>query len=292
MEDTHRYPKISIVTPSYNQVNYLEETILSVVNQGYPNLEYIIIDGGSSDGSVDIIKKYEQHVSYWVSEADEGLYHAIQKGFERSTGEIMAWLNSDDMYHHKSLFAVAELFSALPQVNWVMGRNTCLNDEGLVFQIDSDEGWSKWRLYNFNRRNFIQQESVFWRRLLWVKAGSYINTDFTLASDFELWMRFFRYEQLYSTNVLLAGFRFRNEKQKSRDYFEDYVTEVQKIIDTELQICNEITYVRYCKFIKAVVLSLIPIQSWRKKLLFNVWRIPPTIILDNRGNLGYRKAHR
>jgi glycosyltransferase involved in cell wall biosynthesis len=89
------YPRISIVTPSFNDVEYLEQTILSIINQGYPNLEYVIIDGGSTDGSVDIIKKYADHLAYWVSEKDQGMYHAIQKGFQKTTGEIMGWINSD-----------------------------------------------------------------------------------------------------------------------------------------------------------------------------------------------------
>jgi glycosyltransferase involved in cell wall biosynthesis len=91
-------PKISIVTPSFNQGMFLEKTILSVLEQGYPNLEYIIIDGGSSDNSVEIIKKYEKHLAYWESEPDQGQSHAINKGFERATGEIFGWLNSDDWY--------------------------------------------------------------------------------------------------------------------------------------------------------------------------------------------------
>ena len=97
------FPKITIVTPSFNQGQYLEETILSVINQNYPNLEYIIIDGGSSDNSVEIIKKYEKHLAYWVSESDEGVCYAIQKGFQKSTGDLMAWINSDDMFHKKSI---------------------------------------------------------------------------------------------------------------------------------------------------------------------------------------------
>ena len=99
-------PKITIVTPNFNQAGFLEETILSVIGQNYPDLEYIIVDGGSTDGSIDIIKKYEKQLAYWVTEPDKGLYHALQKGFERSTGEVMGWINSDDKLHPGSLSVI------------------------------------------------------------------------------------------------------------------------------------------------------------------------------------------
>src|SRR5690349_701527 len=108
------WPKISIVTPNFNNGKYLEDTIVSVLSQNYPNLEYFIIDGGSTDNSLEIIKRYERHLAGWTSEPDGGMYEAIDKGFNKTTGEIMAWLNSDDMYHRKSLFAVGKLFCDLP----------------------------------------------------------------------------------------------------------------------------------------------------------------------------------
>lgn len=108
MPDGRPWPKISIVTPSYNQGEFIEETIRSVLLQGYPNLEYIIIDGGSTDGSVEIIKKYKKHFTYWVSEADRGQSHAINKGFKHATGELFGWLNSDDYYLPGALAAVAK----------------------------------------------------------------------------------------------------------------------------------------------------------------------------------------
>src|ERR1035437_8493898 len=118
------FPKISIVSPNFNGAAYLEETILSVLSQNYPNIEYIIVDGGSTDGSQEIIKKYNDQLAWWISEPDNGMYDAIQKGFDRSTGEIMAWINSDDMYQKKAFFTIAEIFKNFPQICWLEGTNT------------------------------------------------------------------------------------------------------------------------------------------------------------------------
>ena len=113
------FPRISIVTPSFNQGQFLEQTIRSVLSQGYPNLEYIIIDGGSTDGSVEIIKRYEKQIFFWCSEKDKGHYDAINKGFSRSTGDILAWINSDDIYFPWTLMTVATMMSSVPEVQWL-----------------------------------------------------------------------------------------------------------------------------------------------------------------------------
>ena len=106
----NQYPKISIITPSYNQGQFLEETICSVLDQGYPSLEYIVIDGGSTDNSGEIIQKYAPHLAYWVSEKDSGQVEAIQKGFDRATGDVVAWLNSDDVYMPGTLDKIGAAF--------------------------------------------------------------------------------------------------------------------------------------------------------------------------------------
>ena len=220
-----KYPKITIVTPSLNQVKYIEATIKSVLDQNYPNLEYIIIDGGSTDGAVDIIRKYEKQLSYWVSEQDSGLYHAIQKGFDRSSGEIMAWLNSDDMLQPGSLFVIAEIFNSFSQIQWIQGIPSFYDETGRTVAVGPARQWCKADFHTLNYK-WIQQESVFWRRDLWLEAGSKLDTNYKLAGDFDLWLRFFQYAELYTTDALLSGFRIRKENQLSLDFSQDYDLEV------------------------------------------------------------------
>src|SRR5882757_342896 len=121
MQIEKHQPRISIITPSYNQAAYIEQTICSVLGQGYSNLEYIIIDGGSTDGSVDIIRKYENRLAYWVSEKDRGQTHAINKGLERATGEIIGYLNSDDYYLDGALAGIADVFGRHPDLDLLHG---------------------------------------------------------------------------------------------------------------------------------------------------------------------------
>jgi len=271
-------PKITIVTPSFNQAKYLESTILSVLGQGYPDLEYIVIDGGSTDGSVDIIRKYEQQLAYWVSEPDNGLYHALQKGFERSSGDIMAWLNADDMYHPKSLFTVAELFNRFEDVRWIMGSNTFFDEAGRPFVYDDlpyGQRWSRLRLQLSDGR-FIQQESVFWRRTLWEQAGSFIDQNHALAADFELWLRFFKYERLYSTAFMLGGFRFRTENQKSYNQRGQYLAEMKQLLARENSNAMQLTLCR----IAMVFINLVPKRKWRNPLLARLLGLPSRIVFD------------
>ena len=284
------FPKISIVTPSFNQAKYLEDTILSVLGQGYPNLEYIIIDGGSTDGSVDIIKKYESQLTYWVSEKDAGLYDALQKGFEKSTGEIMAWINSDDMYHKKSLFVVADIFRRFGQIRWLMGSNTFYDEQGNPFIYDDEpyqQRWSKWRMY-MNEGQYIQQESVFWKRDLWLDTEGYIDQNYALAADFELWTRFFRKEELYTTSYILSGFRLRSENQKSLDQRNQYVHEMQAIINRELELSQDKSRFVYAKFLMRLTI-LIPVKKWRDRVRIKLLKLSKKIIFDRHKGMAFSK---
>lgn len=223
------YPKISIVTPVYNQVCYLEQTILSIINQGYPNLEYIIIDGGSTDGTIDIIRKYESYLTYWVSESDNGMYHAIQKGFEHSTGEIMCWLNSDDIFFDKCLFAIADIFVHHPEIEWFSGKSASLDADGMIISIDNinDIQFCKYDFY-LNRGFWVPQSSTIWRRSIWEKIGGSLDTQLRLAGDFDLWLRFIKVSPQYVANTLIGTYRLR-EGQLSQ-MMDKYMLEVQQSI--------------------------------------------------------------
>ncbi len=204
--EANLWPRIALVTPVRNSVNYLEQTIRSVLAQNYPNLDYFIVDGGSTDGCVEVIRKYEGQISGWVSEPDNGMYDAINKGFERTSGEIMGWISATDMLHTGSLWVVAGVFSDCPTVEWITGRPTGFNGVGMTIHVGGLTRWSRYR-FLAGANKYIQQESTFWRRSLWERAGGYVDASRRSASDFELWVRFFRHAKLYTVDALIGGFR-------------------------------------------------------------------------------------
>ncbi|BAS59572.1 family 2 glycosyl transferase [Leptolyngbya boryana NIES-2135] len=227
-------PKISIVTPSFNQAPFLEATLQSVLSQNYPNLEYIVIDGGSTDGSVEIIKRYESQLHYWCSEPDAGQYAAINKGFSHATGEIMAWLNSDDMQCPWALKTVASIMSELSEVEWLTTLNPGLWDwYGFCLGFRAVPGYDRsafleGRYLPHSPKTLrgigsIQQESTFWRRSLWEKIGGQISTEYKLAGDFDLWAQFYQHADLYGVASPLAGFRSQNTQKSS--HLDLYVAE-------------------------------------------------------------------
>lgn len=205
--DAAPLPRIALVTPVYNSAKYIEQTIASVLGQRYPNLDYFIIDGGSTDGTVDIIRKYESQISGWISEPDRGMYDAINKGFARTSGEIMGWISATDKLQPGGLIVVGSVFRDLPEVEWITGRRTVYSDEGMTIRIDPVMHWSRLRFLIGGSMRHIQQESTYWRRSLWEKAGAHVDASRRAAGDFELWVRYFRHAPLYSVDALIGGFR-------------------------------------------------------------------------------------
>ncbi|WP_172635733.1 glycosyltransferase [Desulfobacter postgatei] len=226
--------KISIVTPSYNRPDYLYETAFSILTQqGDFDLEYIIQDGGSKNEVINLIKRIERDLSIgripqrcrsvefrWYSEKDNGMYDAITRGFANSTGEIMAWLNSDDMYHPFALKTITRVFGEFRDVGWITGIPNSFNCDGaragfdyLPFcysQFFIELGYYRLDLaeYGFN---WIQQESTFWRRELWEKSKK-LNLTYRYAADFFLWRDFARYSKLTKVFSFLGGYRFHGNQ--------------------------------------------------------------------------------
>ncbi len=238
-------PKISIVTPCFNMADYIEQTILSVIHQGYSNLEYIVIDGGSTDGTVDIIKKYQDKIAYWVSEPDKGMYDALQKGFEKSTGEVMGWINSDDFLMPGALTAVGMAFQNNVKCRWLTGKIAIADRHGRVEQVHQPFIVSQFQFLSYHHLNSeknafvpfgtIQQESTYWRRSLWDEAGSKLDISYSLAADFELWMRFFRYDVLWRSPSLIGCFRKR-EGQLSHSGISSYFEQTNRCVLAEISV--------------------------------------------------------
>ena len=200
------FPSISIITPSLNQARYLEETIRSVLLQGYPRIEYIIIDGGSTDGSLEIIKKYEKWLTYWTSEPDTGQSNAINKGFRKTTGSITAWLNSDDIYEIESLNKVGAMFASRNDVDIIYGDGMVIDENGAFLEI----GKSRLIKDHDDLGNFIPnrifQPSLFFRRKILDEIG-FLDENMHYAMDVDFWIRAFPKHKALYMEKFLSRFR-------------------------------------------------------------------------------------
>jgi len=176
-DSNKKYPKISIVTPSYNQGQFIEETIRTVLLQNYPNLEYIIMDGGSNDNTVEIIKKYEPWIDYWVSEKDKGQSDAINRGLGRTTGEIIGWLNSDDIYYQHTLFEIVSAFQKTNNYHQIIfGNSTYIFEGKMSFLQLKIDVFADHKRFDIDLCDYLVQPSSFWGKSVWNQVGNLSET--------------------------------------------------------------------------------------------------------------------
>lgn len=230
-------PSLTIVTPSFNQAPFLAAAMDSVLAQCYPALEYFVMDGGSKDGSREIIERYADRLTGWVSAPDGGQYAAVTAGFARGHGEVLAWLNSDDAYCPWAFSVVGEIFAKFPQIEWLTTTRPLFWDRaGRAVHCPAVRGYAR-RAF-LAREHFpsgegfqlgvIQQESTFWRRSLWERAGGFPE-GYPLAGDFALWGKFFELAELYAVETPLGGFRTHGEQITGRS-FSAYLGECERYL--------------------------------------------------------------
>jgi len=230
--------KISIVTPSFNQGEFLPECMESVLGQNYPRLEYVVMDGGSRDDSPAVIRRHRRALHDFRIGPDGGHYRAINRGFALTRGgkaDVMGWLNADDKYMPWAFAIVAEIFSRFPQVEWISTLYPVLwGQDGLPHRTLERGKFSAagFFLGENCRQNHLQQESTFWRRSLWERAGGGLDARWTLAADFELWARFFRHAHCYGVTTTLGGFR-EHPSQKTAHHMDRYLQQAQRILDQQ-----------------------------------------------------------
>jgi glycosyltransferase involved in cell wall biosynthesis len=209
-------PRITIVTPSYNQATYLEQTIRSVLLQRYPNLEYVVVDGGSRDGSLEIIGRYEPWLAHWVSEPDQGQAHAINKGLGRSTGEILAWLNSDDFYAPGTLSLVGQTLRD-GGASALVGHCLRLHADGAPPFLLRGRYSSRRRLLAFWKGYQMHQPSIFWRRELLEKTGL-LDEELHYVLDFDYWVRLSRHCEFENVDAVLSYSNYHPDAKTADDY--------------------------------------------------------------------------
>lgn len=271
-------PKISIVTPSYNQGQYIENTILSILDQKYPKIEYIIIDGGSTDNSVQIIKKYERHLAYWISEKDRGQTYAINKGFERSTGDVLAYLNSDDLYLADTLHFVANYFIENPNAKFIYGDVQIIDEKGSVIKEKKQPNFDYVMGCMIGFGLLIDQPAAFWRREVYENIGP-LNEDYTYNMDGEYFYRVSKQYEMIHVEKFLARFRWQplsktmgNRKKPSQLYLKE-LDAVRRDAYSSLRISKIIPFERDAAIRNTYRIKRILIRMFKGHYLLNLKRL-------------------
>ena len=256
--------KISIIVPVYNMVNTINKTLDSILGQQYENLELIVMDGNSNDGTKEKLESRKEDFQILISEADNGQYAAIQKGMQLATGEIVSWLNADDIYFPWTLHKINFFFTKFPQTNWIAGLPSFLDNSGdltHMYNNLSSRPQKSIQKGAFRKGVFgyLQQESMFYKKSLWDKVGG-LNLGYKLAGDFELWTRFAKEASIVSVNIPLSGFR-KDSNSRSRKHIILYENEVSEIIH---KLGNKNKTIKFISK-SAILNKILRLMIWKKQ---------------------------
>jgi len=254
-------PLVTIVTPSYNQADFLERTILSVLKQDYPNIEYIVIDGGSTDGSVDIIKKYEDRIAFWISEPDNGQSQAINKGFTRANGEIFNWLNSDDLLMPSATTIAVHYLTTHPEYGMVYGDRVVVNERDQVMACTELPSFSRF-FYKF--RSWLPQETAFFRQELWAKTGG-LDESLHNCMDGNLWLEFLKETDFLHIPFVLGAWR-QHSCAKSFRAFGKYADDEKGFAESRNMRARHLGRVYRCRHLQKWMRRAGHFRLFRQKL--------------------------
>lgn len=258
LKKDNSYPKISVITPSFNQGKFLERTILSILNQNYPNLEYIIIDGGSTDNSVEIIKKYEKYISHWISEKDRGQVDAINKGLKLATGDLVAWQNSDDIYLPDVFFKVAKIYQKNKEHDLFYGYVYLIDEDDKVI---NDFRFSKFNLNSFLylAEFFCYNQSTFFKREL-IQNYGFLDERYQICFDYDFFIRLGKVAKFYLIREYIGCYRIHPNRKTEKT---DNTIGINEQRDVQLK--NKVNLNKYIFNFKRTIYLL------RKFLFLSLW---------------------
>ena len=273
-------PRITMVTPSLNQGAYLERAMQSVLSQRYPNLEYLVMDGGSTDQSLAIIGRHAHELAHWEHQPDRGVGHALNKGFARATGEIFGWLNADDVLLPGALHIVGQIFSDYPAILWLTSGSLNLSADDRFFVMQTSRKWfSPWT--QLFRRSLPPQHCTFWRKALWDRAGGSVIED-SRFMDCELWLRFYEHAPLYVADTVFGAWRLHPASYSAQRMaaFHRHLDEAQRPylrrhLQRHRRLAPLLPAIRfYFRYLDRDLLNRVGFELWRRRTRFLTFDLP------------------
>ena len=268
-------PRITIITPAIGSEQRLEATIRSVIYQCYPNLEFIIIEDGASGEPREILQRYRSHFSWQTCPPGTDLCAALNMAFEKSSGEILGWLEPGDMFHTNGLHVIGSVFASFPDIEWITGRPFNFSPSGMPTGLKHLERWSRIRFLAGGNK-YIHRETTFWRRSLWDRAGGSLSTAYGLAGEFEMFLRFFRHARLYSVDALIGGYRTHPGDHNSATNSHRHYNQIcDEIADRELAGVSGAYAAKLFRSLTRIIAHIPKVRSlWHRYALQSIYRCP------------------